>query len=99
TNPNDRTDFFEHKGCRDNLTYIQGRGGNVFHPLINGHTTFSVSGGSVFTKTVRRSKNVEVKVKNKLTGEDMTVKVRVQDCTNGKYQVHENMIPFYCDLK
>ncbi|MBR7044394.1 MAG: hypothetical protein IKI23_01875 [Lachnospiraceae bacterium] len=99
TNPNDRTDFFQHQGCRDNLIYIQNHGGNVFHSLINGHTTFSVSGGSIFTKTVRRSKNVEVNVKNRLTGEDMTVKVRVQDCANGRYQVHENMIPFYCDLK
>ena len=29
----------------------------------------------------------------------MTIKVRVQSAQNGTYKIHENMIPFYCDLK
>ena len=99
TNPDERTQLYQSGWCRDNITYIQNGGGNVFHPLVNGHTTFSVSGGSIFVNTVRRSKTVDVTVKNKLSGSDMTIKVRVQGATNGKYRIHENMIPFYCDLK
>jgi hypothetical protein len=99
TNPDERTQLYQSGWCKDNITYIQNGGGNVFHPLVNGHTTFSVSGGSIFVNTVRRSKTVDVTVKNKLSGSDMTVKVRVQGVTNGKYRIHENMIPFYCDLK
>ena len=99
TNPDERTQFYQSGWCKDNITYIQNSGGNVFHPLVNGHTTFSVSGGTIFVNTVRRSKTVDVTVKNKLSESDMTVKVRVQGATNGKYKIHENMIPFYCDLK
>lgn len=99
TNPNERTKLLQEGWCKANVNYVQSRGGNLFHPLVNGHVTFSVTGGMVSVNTVRRSKTVDVKVKNILSGSDMTLKVRVQSAPNGKYKIHENMIPFYCDLK
>ena len=98
TNPNERARLKQDGWCRANVTYVQDHGGNLFHPLVNGHLTFSVSGGSVFVNTTRKYKTVDVKVRNNISGADMTIKVRVQSAQNGKYKIHENMIPFYCDL-
>ena len=99
TNPDERVRLYQAGWCKNNITYLQNKGVNAFHPLVNGHTTLSVSGGCITVGTVRRSKTVDVKVRNTLTGGDMTIKVRVQSAPNGRYRIHENMIPFYCDLK
>ena len=99
TNPDERDRLYQAGWCKSIITSVQNNGGNVFHPLVNGHTTLSVSGGCISVSAVRRTKTVDVKVKNTLSGEDMTLKVRVQSASNGRYKIHENMIPFYCDLK
>ncbi len=97
-NPGDVSRLCQDGWSAGNVKKVQNKGGNVFHPLVNGHTTFSVTGGSISVKTVRRSKTVNVRVLNKITKKEETIKVTVQGSTNGKYTIHENMIPFYYDL-
>ena len=97
-NPGDVTRLCQDGWSAGIVQNAQSKGANVFHPLVNGHTTFSVTGGSIFVKTVRRSRTVDVKVINKITGKQETIKVTVQASVNGKYTIHENMIPFYYDL-
>ena len=99
TDPNERTSFLQDSWCKPVINRAQSIGMNLFHPLVNGHTTFSVSGGSVFIKGTRRTKTVDASVVNKVTGNTGTYKVTVQAASNGKYRLYENMIPFYYDLK
>ena len=99
SNPGDTTKLRQDGWSAGIINNVQKMGGNVFHPIVNGTTTFTVSGGGIYIKTARRSKTVNVPVINKLTGKKETIKVTVQGAEKSTYKVHENMIPFYYDLQ
>ncbi len=99
TNPNEVSGLLQDSWCRPVINRAQSLGMNLFHPLVNGTFTLSVSEGSVFVSGTRRMKTVSVPVVNKVTGAQESVNVTVQGAANGKYKIYENMIPFYCNLK
>ena len=99
SNPGDTSSLRQNGWSAGIINTAQSMGGNVFHPIVNGTTSFSVSGGSIFIKPSRRGKTVNVNVVNKLSGANETIKVTVQGAKKGTYRIHENMVPFYYDLK
>jgi hypothetical protein len=58
THPNEVSSFLQDSWCRPVINRAQGLGMNLFHPLVNGTFSLSVSGGSVFVGGTRRTKTV-----------------------------------------